>query len=188
MFIGCLTSSGTYEVMNFNKDLKPSEEPTSHIIQDESNLKLVCQIYNNPDSTAEDSIIAKGFITYGDVIIEKLSLDTCTDGIEGMYIGTVEIDPLYEKEFILVFKTTDKKCYKMYIRYSFVESRDKIKISRDAPEGVNCPEDWTRKAALEVKAPWYKRVLSSHSIDRLRSSEERTNRNRMMSKQSKSFS
>ncbi|XP_054258722.1 uncharacterized protein LOC128983450 [Macrosteles quadrilineatus] len=79
---------GTYEIMDFMKNgdtLGKSVIETS--FKTEANLKLRCQ--TDTDVPAKDSAMAEGFIMYEDIILDKLYLDSCTAGVEGIYINVM---------------------------------------------------------------------------------------------------
>ncbi|XP_054271951.1 uncharacterized protein LOC128992410 [Macrosteles quadrilineatus] len=158
-----LLSSGSFGIMDFNKNLDSVGEPSIHTFN-VPNLKLRCQTYTKKTKSGpiEDSTEAIGYIIYEDtklkqdMIIEKLRLDSCEAGVNGMYIKE-GITPLNTREFTLVFKTTDGQCYRSHLTYEPL--RDKLKVGRSAPDRVNCPDVWTSDAALATKPPLYIRFL-----------------------------
>ncbi|XP_054283045.1 uncharacterized protein LOC129000142 [Macrosteles quadrilineatus] len=166
---GYLLSSGKYEILDFNKNMDSVGEPREFTIQAEGHLfdfKLKCQQYKKKQSSEEDSTLATGLIMYeNNLVLEKLYLDTCNSGVEGIYINLVELTLMSTiKEFELVFKTKDGQCFKRFISYQTIhETDDKVSIHRKLPEEVNCPKDgdWTSNKALSVRAKnkWLRRVI-----------------------------
>ncbi|XP_054279277.1 uncharacterized protein LOC128997663 [Macrosteles quadrilineatus] len=147
-----LLSSRQYEVIEYHLYGDPVGNPVFTDFKTDQNLKLKCQQYNK--IPAEDSTIAVGFIMYDeDIILEKLSLDTCTTGVEGIYINRRKIKTYKDsiKIFTLVFKKRDGNRFKMDINYFINGINEDVVITRYAPGGVNCPDDWTSDAALEVQ-------------------------------------
>ncbi|XP_054277844.1 uncharacterized protein LOC128996497 [Macrosteles quadrilineatus] len=143
-----------YEVTEFHQYGDPVGDPVFTDFKTDQNLKLKCQQYNK--IPAEVSTIAVGFIMYKEyIILEKLSLDTCTTGVEGIYINRMKIKSYLEmaEEFKLVFKNKDGNCFKMDIYYFINSITGDVSIRRYAPGRVNCLNDWTSDAALEVEAP-----------------------------------
>lgn len=167
-FIGYLLSSGTYEILDFNKNMDSVGEPKEFTIQAQENIsdfKLKCQEYEKKNSNG-DSKLETGLITYQkNIVLEKLYLDSCKNGVEGIYINLVKLTLMSTiKEFELVFKTKDGKCFKRFISYQTIhETDDKVSIHRKLPEEVNCPKDgdWTSDKALNVRKVnnWFRRVI-----------------------------
>ncbi|XP_054287049.1 uncharacterized protein LOC129002940 [Macrosteles quadrilineatus] len=140
-----------YEIIEFHQYGDPFGDPVLTTFEKTNDaLTLKCQQYNK--IPAGDSTIATGYIVYKDIILEKISLDTCTTGVEGICIK--ENNSSEGKEFTLLFKQKDGNCFKMNIWFTYLLGVEgKVSLTRDAPSGVNCPNDWTSDAALEVEAP-----------------------------------
>ncbi|XP_054258731.1 uncharacterized protein LOC128983459 [Macrosteles quadrilineatus] len=151
-----LLPRGDNEIIKFHLDGDPFETPVINTFK--TGLKLICQRYNTIPAGYKISV---GFIMYEEIILERLTLDSCKHGDEGMYINIKKVKkyPDADKEFTLVFQLTNGYCYKMDIWFQFVDSvKDVVNIRRYAPGEVSCPSDWTSDAAMDVQAPWYKRL------------------------------
>ncbi|XP_054265150.1 uncharacterized protein LOC128988010 [Macrosteles quadrilineatus] len=156
---------GNYEIMDFIKDAEFVGEPSSITLKADSNIKLKCQQYTKKerkeDGSIQSTLLAIGYITYENLILERLFLDSCpVDHVEGVYINRLPktLDPSYEKEFTLVFKTTKGPCFKISISYRFQLKFRPLKktanIYRYNHREVNCPNVWNSDAAFNVKPPW----------------------------------
>ncbi|XP_054258756.1 uncharacterized protein LOC128983484 [Macrosteles quadrilineatus] len=152
-----LLPRGDGEIMEFHVHGDPIERPVINTFK--TGLKLICQQYNTIPAGDKISV---GFIMYEEIILERLPLDSCKHGVEGMYINIKKVEkyPDADKEFTLVFQQKNGYCYKMDIWLQFVDfnEKDEVNIRRYAPGEVSCPSDWTSDAAMNVQAPWYKRL------------------------------
>ncbi|XP_054264844.1 uncharacterized protein LOC128987832 [Macrosteles quadrilineatus] len=175
---GEMLPTGNYEIMEFIKDADFVGEPSYITLKAESNIKLKCQQYSKEERKKDGwthlTPFAVGYITYENLILERLFLDSCPVGeVEGMYINRLPQSPFYEKEFTLVFKTTKGPCFKISISYMFQELfQDNeqltyaVNIYRDNHREVNCPDDWNSDAAFNVK-PTGRMTKWVHSVVKL---------------------
>ncbi|XP_054260125.1 uncharacterized protein LOC128984782 [Macrosteles quadrilineatus] len=152
---------GEFEIMDLIKDADFVDKPSIITLNADSNIKLKCQQYTKKEKGRNASIqptsIAIGYITYKNLILEKLILDSCLDKVEGVYINRLQetSDKMNEEEFELVFKTTKGSCFKISISYHFRRPRkDTVFIFRYNHQKVNCPDVWNSDAAFNVKPTW----------------------------------
>ncbi|XP_054275247.1 uncharacterized protein LOC128994607 isoform X2 [Macrosteles quadrilineatus] len=136
---------GDYEIMDLIKDADSVDAPSIITLKADSNIKLKCRQY-----TKKGTSLAVGYITYENLILARLFLDSCPVGkVEGIYINR-RPHPIVN-EFTLVYKTTDGHCFKITIKYQCPEPcEDIVSMNRSDNRQVNCPEDWNSDAAFEV--------------------------------------
>ncbi|XP_054287356.1 uncharacterized protein LOC129003139 [Macrosteles quadrilineatus] len=149
--INVLTKEGFYEIMDYIKG-SPRSDPivSTFAVQ---GFKLKCQEYTmeRKQDAIKASTMASGLIMHDYLVIDRLFLDSCTTGVEGIYIGELRES---SKASILriVFKKSGD-CFSREIKFT----RPKIigdtlyHMWRSTPMRVRCQNDWISGKELKVE-------------------------------------